>query len=1656
MSSGSQNADTHRPTVPKGIMTQPVTGSMIDSRNVYKVSPTKPVVTVSQQQDIVKIRLTKDESGTGIGYTKSIITSTHPLEDKTDNRTTPQKLNINLAQQPTLQLKTAQNKIVLVKMLPKMPQNGPQVITAPTVRSSISPTTLALARSVQGLRPIAHVGSIPISTVASLAPTTSLPEKKEPCANQQVQKTESNSLSSLSSCSTLTTTSSSNTSTSASTETDSSNKQISSPTPSDDSNEKEQPEDLQAHSTIESENPDESSSIGTGNARMSREMRCLKASQSSSKILTEFMLDSCSSEKLRKRRRSRVEGEDSRSCGSLTPTSQKRYSMSGRDDDELDDDKGSPSSSLKRSGMRSANAEFSMKQKKFLNSILQHSDGSDNSDNEGDRHSVSKDARRGTELQIPVAPKLGWDKFCWRCKTCEPGLETCAGCIRCFHPVCLKLNPAFFIVEKKWNCPECIKAHSTNDEDSGDKPVKDSNLRIESLTVSLKFAMKRMQQLKGSSILNPLDKEQFPNYDHFVTNHIDLTTLQNNVTDQKYNSTEAFQADISWIVHNATIYPVNNKLLAIAKGLMKICKQEINEIEACNECYFNANTSKTWFTEVCSKPHLLVWAKLKGFPFWPAKLMSVNVNQLADVRFFGDHDRAWVPIKECFLFCDKDPNTKLQRRTNMAECMREAETYIAKLKKKFGNFSYAEFRTQIEPGKLDEHLEAMIPGVLKKLAENGDSQKAKLMLKIIKTADNFLSVSPISLSPPITSTPKGKQRDSVSPDKIREIFGSPKDKSTEESPKIRLESIQIKDEIRNSISTPDPVANPTRIYATRKRKSSISDDVKSKEAIPDALREPSKRISRLRTSTASKVKDDDTSSNASEPVHPAGLRCYISKKRKPSSPAPHMVKEPKQNKIESVVLQRESDSWKTVPAGKKSKSASKSSESESEKIETVQESTVKNQVPATETTSALATKSDQEVPKQPTAAATEDIVQEKEVGSKADDGRQGETSGTNKFNILPLIPLAADEIKTEPTEEEPPPALASVTKESSAGPSADLNTSNNSVAIDSTLSSTSLPLLPIKSEPVSDDESPSTNTQLIVSNTPQSSNQPTESENQVVIRTSNRIMVKDINKLTSNVATRASTVLNNNGQPVVLTPVDKAKVTQMFMPKPPVVIQAKARKPGPNQSAAIQNVPTLKRSIAVAGGGLPGSLPGLGSNNFQAGRSTGNMMHMVHIPSPLPMANDQAGRIAQSNGTVPPQPRQQQPSATATSSNESPMSPTVNNPTQQATTSGQANAGNATASAPGSSSDATRSVEGEHMMSGFITPSLAAAVTETIVSTPPKLQSRPSGTLRSEGDCVYPSGAGPVSQILINNSYKMADFFRSVIEDTLADLSNNSGALEAKVKVLELEIEKLKHCHQQEITKLKHNSDMVLCEMRKNMELEKTRIINEVRKQCEIERIRSVEEAKKKQWCVNCGKEALFYCCWNTSYCDYPCQQQHWATHMNHCTQSQFNLPSNALASKPSTVINSKLTAQHITTPKITTVQTLNLNGRSGLTIQPTSQVQQQQQQQQLIITSTRGGAQLGKGQPFQRLMLNPVSGGPPSYTIVSNAPSKWPHQPNALTATINSVEQKVVTCSAVTPTPVGLLASSSVVAAAVSGGVLGRPSSAKSVASEKFVIGAK
>lgn len=123
------------------------------------------------------------------------------------------------------------------------------------------------------------------------------------------------------------------------------------------------------------------------------------------------------------------------------------------------------------------------------------------------------------------------------------------------------------------------------------------------------------------------------------------------------------------------------------------------------------------------------------------------------------------------------------------------------------------------------------------------------------------------------------------------------------------------------------------------------------------------------------------------------------------------------------------------------------------------------------------------------------------------------------------------------------------------------------------------------------------------------------------------------------------------------------------------------------------------------------------------------------------------------------------------------------------------------------------------------------------------------------------------------------------------------GALEAKVKLLELQLERIKSEHSKEMSEIKITTDVILNEMRKSFEHEKYRIINEIRMQCEIERIRSIEETKKTQWCCVCGREATFYCCWNTSYCDINCNQIHWPQHIKTFHPPEASTSSNSTKS---------------------------------------------------------------------------------------------------------------------------------------------------------------
>ncbi|CAF1555778.1 unnamed protein product, partial [Didymodactylos carnosus] len=187
----------------------------------------------------------------------------------------------------------------------------------------------------------------------------------------------------------------------------------------------------------------------------------------------------------------------------------------------------------------------------------------------------------------------------------------------------------------------------------------------------------------------PVDTLQMPEYLDYIVHPMDLKTMEKNIEIKKYASTEAFIADVKWIYHNCVVFNGgNSKFTSVARSLVKIAKHEMNEISICPECYLRSvlSTTKNWFCEPCHVPHPLVWSKMKGFPFWPAKVLRI-VNDEVDVRFFGQHDR------------QEYPGPSKRYGSHFENSMQEVQQHIERLTKLFGGFTYAPLGTPLNKKK---------------------------------------------------------------------------------------------------------------------------------------------------------------------------------------------------------------------------------------------------------------------------------------------------------------------------------------------------------------------------------------------------------------------------------------------------------------------------------------------------------------------------------------------------------------------------------------------------------------------------------------------------------------------------------------------------------------------------------------------------------------------------------------------------------------------------------------------------------------------------------------------------------------------------------------------------------------------------------------------
>ncbi|XP_031636683.1 protein kinase C-binding protein 1-like [Contarinia nasturtii] len=171
----------------------------------------------------------------------------------------------------------------------------------------------------------------------------------------------------------------------------------------------------------------------------------------------------------------------------------------------------------------------------------------------------------------------------------------------------------------------------------------------------------------------------------------------------EYANADEFLADIDELVKSFnTIWSHQRDIKCAITQLSELCHRDVKSIRTCSECFTNwAADPDDYFTKVCSKPHLLVYAKFGDYPYWPSKLMTIN-DRTANVVFFGDHTQADVPVEKCILYSKK--HALPIEKDELYYALKETGIHIKKIKEKYGSFNPVTPRQTLNPTFYNDYI----------------------------------------------------------------------------------------------------------------------------------------------------------------------------------------------------------------------------------------------------------------------------------------------------------------------------------------------------------------------------------------------------------------------------------------------------------------------------------------------------------------------------------------------------------------------------------------------------------------------------------------------------------------------------------------------------------------------------------------------------------------------------------------------------------------------------------------------------------------------------------------------------------------------------------------------------------------------------------------
>ncbi|CAB1329382.1 unnamed protein product [Coregonus sp. 'balchen'] len=945
---------------------------------------------------------------------------------------------------------------------------------------------------------------------------------------------------------------------------------------------------------------------------------------------------------------------------------------------------------------------------------------------------------------VDVVPQDGRNDFyCWLCH-------------REGQVLCCELCP------RKITVAECIETQS--------KAM--TMLTIDQLSYLLKFALQKMKQ-------------------------------PGNMKKKMYGCTEAFLADVKWILHNCIIYNGgNHKLTATAKVVVKICEHEMNEIEVCPECYLSSCQKRdNWFCEPCGHTHPLVWAKLKGFPFWPAKALREKDGQV-DARFFGQHDRAWVPLNNCYLMSKEIPFSVKKTKSIFNSAMQEMEVYVENIRKKFGVFNYAPFRTPFTPNnQLQMLLDPANPGA-------GAVKMEK-------------------------------------PDKMRFNF------DMTASPKMLLGKSSLSSGMGRRISLTDMPRSPMSTNSSVHTGSDVEQD-----GMERGPRNPPFHYS------AGEESMDYTASPASVKMGHAGS---LTGSPKPFSPGlvPKQERAPGTGSILNLNLDR-------VKAEMDLKELS----------EAVQQQQQQQQQGSSLTTT---------TPKRPIRSLdktiesckaqlgidgiSEDVYKGVEH-SDSEDSEKSDSSDSEYLSDEEHRPKSVDKDKAERESRKRPKASTqgedkeAVTgtrdkkkteallkdRQGSNGPERD----SQEPRTPQTQPPTDMPKAPEEGRAgapqalAGPDQDSDSERELVIDLGDEQGGRDRKARREpgAAATKATKLEGKFPAAVTPSPASATSSNLKDPSQPLINPPLNLSSSTGSGQPN-----TALTTTPSPAPTSA----PTLSSAAASA---VKKQRPLLPKETAQAVQRT-----VVWNPANKFRRHPRSGTCRRCSGS-------RRSSRLRQHKHRFPFRSSRRRRHRHAAHSSSSHS----SSCRHPPVHATRPDRQQKQKDGPQTSTSSVTLVTSVAS---------SSSSYLAGDFQIPTASADVAADIAKYTNKMMDTIKGTMTEIYNDLSKStSGNTITEIRRLRIEIEKLQWLHQQELSEMKHNLELTMAEMRQSLEQERERLVAEVKKQMEVEKLQAVDETKKKQWCANCRKEAIFYCCWNTSYCDYPCQQAHWPEHMKSCTQS--------------------------------------------------------------------------------------------------------------------------------------------------------------------------